>query len=123
MGTTDALSYNKNFSILRTTCICRIDLDQNVYHVFAPNGMLIKRINFTEMRELYGTPVAQSFNGRLLAFRRTNTYLHLMSKDVLLGPKTLERAMTFALLEMTPSGMRFIKYVNLWQGIQRSFEK
>jgi hypothetical protein len=70
------------------------------------------------LRALYGTPVAQSGNGRLLAFRRTNTFLELMEEDPLLGSKAIDRALTFALLEMTPSGMRFIKFVNVFEGIK-----
>jgi hypothetical protein len=40
-----------------------------------------------------------------------------MSKDKNLGKKTCERALTFSLLEMTPSGMRFLKQVNVLKGI------
>ena len=53
-----SMQYNDKFSVRQTTCICRINLQTNVYHVYAPNGLLIKRINFSSLRALYGTPVA-----------------------------------------------------------------
>ena len=45
-----------------------------------------------------------------------------MEEDPLLGSKAIDRALTFALLEMTPSGMRFIKFVNVFEGIKASLD-
>lgn len=100
-----------------------MDLDTDVYHVYAANGLLLKRINYSAYRQKYGTPVAQSGNGRLIAFRRTNTYLQIMSGDKLMGTKAVPRALTFSLLEMTPSGMRFIKIVNVFEGLAKSLKQ
>ena len=35
-----------------------------------------------------------------------------------MGSKAVDRALTFSILEMTPSGMRLIKYVNVFEGIR-----
>jgi hypothetical protein len=45
-----------------------------------------------------------------------------MSEDNKLVSKTVERALTFSLLEMTPSGMRFLKIVNVFKGIAQALE-
>ena len=66
-----------------------MDLTSNIYHVFAPNGLLLKRVNAQYTRHDYGTPIAQSGNGRILVYRRTNTFLSLMHEDRLLKEKAL----------------------------------
>jgi hypothetical protein len=105
------------------TAICRLNMDEDVFHVYAPNGLLLKRINYSRYRAAYGTPVAQSPNGRILAFRRSNTFLTMMGTDHYLKTKDVKRALCFSLLEMTPSGMRFIKIVNVLEGINLWFEE
>lgn len=58
-----------------------------------------------------------------MAFRRTNTFLAMMNDDKNLRTKTVERALTYTILEMTPSGMRFHKIVNTFEGMARALEK
>ena len=58
-----------------------------------------------------------------MAFRRTNTFLAMMNDDKNLRTKTVERALTFTILEMTPSGMRFHKIVNCFEGMALALEK
>lgn len=35
-----------------------MDLDLDTYNVYAPNGLLLKRINYASARSKFGTPVA-----------------------------------------------------------------
>jgi hypothetical protein len=120
---TEGLNHDDKFSIQNVTAICRMDTEKDLYQVYSPNGLLLKRINFSHFRAQYGTPVAQSGNGRIMAFRRTNTFLTMMNDDKNLRTKTVDRALTFTILEMTPSGMRFHKIVNVFEGMDRALEK
>jgi hypothetical protein len=57
-GATEALTYSDKFAVKKVTAICRMDLDKDTYNVYAPNGLLLKRINYASARAQYGTPVA-----------------------------------------------------------------
>jgi hypothetical protein len=45
---------DEQMAIKKVTAICRMDLANSVYHVFAPNGILMKRINYKNDRAKYG---------------------------------------------------------------------
>lgn len=57
------------------TFLIRINLTESKCHVYYQNGILAKRYSFLNERRKYGDPVASSYDGRYLVFRKSDPHL------------------------------------------------
>lgn len=61
--------------------IMRMNITDSQYHVYAQNGMLLKRINFYDIKRVHGDPICCSNNGRVLVFRVRGNHLQYMHRE------------------------------------------
>ena len=83
--------------------------------------MLLKRVNFKHLKVIYGDPICCSNDGKVLVFRFRGNYLRYMHSQ---GQKELakEKAMVFTLIQLDPTGLSYMKQVNVWKGIKKCFK-
>lgn len=98
-----------------------MNITDSKFHVYAQNGMLLKRIDFSHLRVIYGDPICCSNNGKVLVFRFRNNYLRYMHSE---GLKELakDKAMAFTLIQLDPTGLSYMKQVNVYKGIRKCFK-
>lgn len=108
---------------------------------------MLKRVDFSHIKTLYGDPICCSNNGKVLVFRMRGTHLQYMhtqaestaaevSNAALVEPGSAtalkrfndlskhksvkgieiarDKAMVFSLIEMTPTGLSFMRNVNVY---------
>ena len=104
-----------------------MNISEHKLYVYSQNGLLLKRVNFQETANKYGRAIACSNNGKIHVFRRENAYLELMTSEENLDQKykddanllAIERALTFTLVEITATGLRVQKNINVLKGIEQ----
>jgi hypothetical protein len=90
--------------------------------------LLLKRVDFKGIRTLYGDPICCSNDGRVLVFRMGGNLLEYMHNqatketDPILRQEGISfamyKAMTFSLMELSPTGLQFKKAVYIYEGLE-----
>ena len=83
---------------------------EHKYYVYTQNGLLINRVNFRELVNQYGEPVAASSNGLNFMLRKK---MNRKSKENMSLNKVQKEMFTISMVNMSIFGIEHIKDINL----------
>lgn len=95
-----------------TSIICMNETESK-YYVYTQDGLMINRVNFKNLVDKYGDPLATSGNGLNFVFKKEYDYDTIHMKDL------QKKMFTISIMNMSIFGLIHVKNVDLIEEIKK----